>query len=198
MMCKITNLISTSVVIEDISIRLQPAGGKDSSAIIDASVAKRSKDLKNRCAKWVKIEWYDAPRPARLPSPVSPASSLAATLLPMVEPVPVPAVPAPVSSAPVFPSIDILEKTVQNVGKKQDDIERKQDEILTLLRSSPSVRIGPTMSGPVVDPSDPMMIPDHILPDSAEISVKVREDRIERHDFDITRKALKKLKGSNT
>lgn len=187
MMCRVTNLTSMDVVIEDIGMRLQPTGGKDSSKVVRADMVDASQDIKD-CARWVHVERFEISMPsARLPSP------------PPVRHVPV-SPPVPVSSPlPLTNSeraeLDMLRRSVDQVFDRQE----KMLELLSSLASrtgnfSPSAPV-PVQFQVVAPPDDePLILPGNLIPDSVEISVRASESTLARDDFETTLAALKKAK----
>jgi hypothetical protein len=192
-MCRVTNLTSMSMVIEDIGVRLNPSWGRDGSAVIRASVAESSSDLK-RCqaSKWVKVENFEISSPIKaFPPPVM--APVSAPALFSAPPLPPPD-PAPISTAE--------RAELEGLRQSVDQMRSRQDELFDLLRSALSDRPAgkpadrPAQPFEAVPPPDPVvLLPGSLLPESVEISVRASESTLQRDDFDSAIAALKRAKG---
>lgn len=188
MMCRITNLTSMSIVIEDIGVRLQPTGGSGSHAVVRADTADRSSDLKNYSTfggnrPWLRIERFEV-----VPTANAIKSQNASPPPPQTE-----------------TELEQLRKHIEDMSARQE----KMMEMLAIAFKNP-----PNVPGVATDeprqftsapspqrtqsPADidfePIIMPGKMVPDSVEVSVQAREEEREIDDFDLALQALKKVK----
>ena len=182
-MYRISNPTPMSIIIEDLGIRLQPAGGNGSHVSVRADLAGRSLDLKN--SKWLIVEEFDVvpnSLATTIPSvPIQPSASI-----PLPSPVPVPEMSAPA---------DISE--LEHLRKSIDDMRIRQEVLLEFLRSTSGVRTddrAKTRDQNFGKAEDPVILLGKITPDSVEVSVIAREDELSGESFDYTVEALRKVK----
>lgn len=164
---KITNIVNADVVIEDLSIRLS---GKGKSIVIDAITADKSRDLiANR--HLIRIDRVGE----AVQVPIWPFSK------DKVEPAP-------------------IKESVKNITK--DDISEIKLLLASILSKMNDNRDIKTIiiekSGIIVDPTmkseEPLFIPSKIIPDQAEVSIKLKENEILGNDLSRGVQALKKLR----
>lgn len=183
-MCRIVNLTSMSIVIEDIGIRLQPIRG--SHATVRADMADRSSDLK-KCSSWVRVERFEV-----VPSSVVNPNR------------------HNVDSQHNNDTVESLKKIIDGMSARQEELFK----ILMSSMSSQSNGVGKhkptevfrnTLAGTDLsdtprtshdDFSDTIVVPWKIVPDSVEVSVKANETEFEVDDFDAALEALKKSKST--
>lgn len=182
-MYRITNLLSTSLTIEDLGITLQSRGGQDGTCIISSDSYERSlnlKDLLNR--KFISAQIH------------------------LIITSPSPQIQKP---PPVFP----IPPTLTDVTSLQDEIRAMNsrfDEVLSVLRTSQAqaqahaesqsnipryVQIPADMRGHVHDQvsqsSDPIFIPSSIVPKDANVHINSSEEKSSVAGFDDSLAALK-------
>lgn len=195
MMCRISNMTSMSIVIEDIGVRLQPTGGGGSSATVRADMVAKSSDLK-RHSRWLKIEEFDV-----VPAPQTPPPVLAPQVPTLPRRGPPLAAEAP---APAAAPSQEKDSELENLRKVVDDMRARQEEFFSFLRSSiqapmpvPTTRVAETSIRvhPPDFSEDPIMLPGKVMPESVEVSVQMREDELPSEGFDSALAALKKAKG---
>jgi hypothetical protein len=184
--CKIINITSSDVVIEDLSLRLP---GKGSFGIVDANAADRSKNLQD-CKKLVRIERFGSSKPM--------------PLWPFVKPPPPPRKKVKTRTKTITKTMGKSDehKSIQDLsGVREDlqDIKRLLSELLIrpgTIGAPESVGVDPETTIPSM--KDPMFIPSNIVPNDAEAQMSANEDEIQRDDFDDSLSALKKaLKNKN-
>lgn len=167
-LCRLTCLVHAGVSIEDISVHLP---GKGSSVIVNSDAAIHSKDLASRI-RMVRVEHL----PQQAPMPIWPF---------VKAPIPKEPVALPSSSREDF---DVLLRRMETVSK---DVKSLFDVISSIPgRANPSTESLPGL--PMQ--SDPMFIPEHIVPPSIEVRMKVSEEEISKDDFESSHEALKKMR----
>lgn len=174
MMARITNKTSMSLVIEDIGVRLQPAG----FASVRADVASKSKDLK-KYLKWISIDYFEIVSPVPAPCNVTPP------------PVPVPCNVTPPSRT------EHMEMAKMRASIEQ--MKGMQEELFCLMKSM----VGRANFGIKLDPQgmgeepNPVLLIGDLIPKVTEANVKTSELELPAGDeFDSTLAALKKVKKS--
>jgi len=166
-LCRLTNLTSIDLSIEDLGVHLP---GRGSQAVVNADSATASKNLKEM-VKLVRVENIPESRPM--------------PIWPFIKDSPVQSLSA---SNPV-------ENT--EFSRRLDEINQSQKEILLLLRH---MNIQPKVTTPDYSASidsgssDPMFIPDRIMPTTQEIRMKVRESEVDKSDMDSSKKVLRRLR----
>lgn len=169
---RITNIIHSGVVIEDLNIYLAHKG---SFTIVDADVADRSDSLRH-AQRLVKIEKFQAVSPAA--PPLAPIPTV---------PVPVPSIPMPEPKA-VDPSIgqelNLIKQMLSNLVSKIDN--RPDDKPVASAQAR----------SPVLESE--MFIPSSILPGDAETHVEVEQNEATRDDLDDSLSLLRNLKRQKT
>ena len=194
MMCKVTNVTSMNVVIEDLGIRLEPAGGRNSSIVIRADVADKSADLV-RVEKWIRLDRFEIVQPSSAMS-VSVSVQPVAPAAPASVPAPAPApasVPAPVPAASDSAEIEHLRKTLE-------DMRARQEELFAFLMSTRQPAYQTSQPVSVVKPLDQdmaveeILLPGKIVPEVSSANVQAKETEVSKDDFDSALLALKKAR----
>ncbi len=171
-LCKITNLISSSVSIQDIGVYLP---GKGSTKIIDYELSIKSKDLKNN--KLVKIEYFNV----RKIEPKYETKSL---------------------FSKNEHANDNKTSIEQEINKEDlrlinENIKEIKSMLLNLHNQQHDEKINDkqaiNVDKPEVD-NELLFIPSKITPDNIESNMKTDEQHID-DDFSITKEKLKKLIG---
>lgn len=174
---QITNLLHTSLTIEDIGVVLQSAGGKDSIKILPEQTYHSSRIIKKyERQKWVSTKIIlDGPKKSIPVWPFSSTSEIVAPRRPPSSP------PPPSPSAP---------------NESFHHLETKLDKILDLLRmsSTPSAVRTAFIPSAVSAPSEPMFVPSKILPESAEVRINVKESEMDSSGMDEKIEALRKAR----
>lgn len=209
MIYKITNLLSTSVTVEDLGIIL-PAGG---SCTVRADAWSRSQhgpELERK--RWIRADKQFVP--GRPPTPVLPSRRVSSP------PPPPQAVP---SRGEPFSESGVETPRVAGVVLSQESFDRhlrNQEELMKMMASlmgavpSGLDRIQKTiaaMPAPAVVPyrpgsiqahefspaargDDPMFLPSKIVPEDAKVAIKVQEGE-SKADVESASKALRKARG---
>jgi len=181
MMYLVTNRLATSLVIEDIGIRLEPAGGTASSKLLTEQTYRVSHKLKEyEQRKWIAIAVRNSP-PPKAPIPIWPFSASPAQ----------PPSPPPISA----------ESTALHtlVAKLEAIVQALQAPLVAASRTpapTPATVYQAAASLPRVTPSiqasdEPIFIPKQIMPTSADVSINVATSETDREDYDADLKALK-------
>lgn len=179
---RITNNIHSSVSIEDIDVRLEPAGLPGATCVISESSFRSSADLAR--LRYAVTVSPAGPRPAAAPWPLSrPSDRQAATLPP----------PRPAAQPPAASSSEMadLRETVRG-------LEQVVRQLTSALQSVPA---HPAFAQPVAQPApapprphashDPVFIPSSILPDADTSHLRAHSGESDAADFDESASALK-------
>jgi hypothetical protein len=204
MFYKITNLLSTSVVVEDLGVRLNARG----SCTVRADSWAQSNDARDLEAKrWVRadkqyVQGRSSPSLA-IPHPQPPK------LVPQ-DPLP----PAPQSTPAVPPAsgIPISQESFDRFLRNQEELMKmmaglagsvpeKFDQINKSIQAMPAPAVVPYRPGsvqaheysPAARGSDPMFIPASIVPKDAQANIKVQEGEVES-DVGSNVDALKRMR----
>ncbi len=182
---EVTNLLPTSLTIEDIGVNLQPAGGTQSSKVLSEHTYKASRHIRScEQRKWVKVVVRRAfvPRPI----PVWPFSKAP----PAPAPPPPPSTPAasrPSRSEVVLAGlIQKLEILINRVQSAPTSSPAPQQTLLAPARAR--------LAEDVSVAADPLFIPSSIVPTTAEVRIRVDESTTEKGDFESGTDALRKLR----
>jgi hypothetical protein len=165
---KITNIVNADVIIEDLSIRLP---GKGSNVIIDANIANRSRDLVvNR--NLIRIDKIGE----KVPMPIWPF--VKSKKLPD---------PTPESNA--------TQKDLSDIKSMLADILlRMNSESASKTVIKKVIAVSQNQVPEILEVQEPMFIPSKIMPDQAEVDIKLREREVSKTDLSEGIKALKKLR----
>lgn len=196
MMCRISNITPMNIVIEDLGIRLQPVGGKGSHALVRADMARRSIDL-GRNTQWVKIEEFEivSPNAPKAPHPVAavvPAKPPVAAVVPAKPPVAAEVPQLPQFSQPQSSELEELKKSLDGMVARQEELFKLLQLAVQRPMVSAHVPVAHFDAGNFS--SDEVILPGKLVPESVEVSVKVREDEHSADGFDDALAALKKAK----
>lgn len=173
MMYLVTNRLSTSLIIEDIGVRLGASGGSKLISDYTYNASRHIKEYEQK--KWVSIATRPSPA-VKAPIPIWPFS----------------ATPPPVQTAHAPSSeVTILHGLVA-----------KLENIIHSLHSAPRAAVPVATSGlptyssvPQPQPSDePMFIPSVIVPSVVDMKINVATTESENKDFDSGLEALKKAR----
>jgi len=207
MLYKITNLLSTSLTVEDLGIRLDSRA----SCTVRAEEWARSSDARElEAKKWVRADKQYVN--GRSPNPVLPQRPVSAP------PVQVPQDPpmAPHSQSridtPVVPMVAVSQESFDRHLKNQEELMKMMaslmgqvpaglDQINKTIKEMPQPAVVPFRPGmvqshevsPVARGADPMFIPTKIVPDDAKAAIKVQEGQVEA-DVGSNVDALKKMR----
>lgn len=179
MMYMVTNRLATSLIIEDIGIRLEPAGGTASSKLLTEQTYHASRKLKEyEQKKWIAISVRTSP-PPKAAIPIWPFS---------VAPVH-PQLPVPSESAALHALVTKLEGIVQSLQAPLMAVSRAPaPSPATIYQAATAL----PQSMPSSQASDePMFIPKQIMPDAADVNINVATSETEREDYDAGLAALK-------
>lgn len=183
MMCRISNITSMNIIIEDIGVRLSPNNGAGSCVIVRADIAEKSVDIK-RCLKWIRIETFEVIHSGgyRCPPPqIAPAQPVL-----VVQPV------QPIQSTQDIQTqnCDGLSKLHKSIG----DMIAKQEELIRLVSESRMTRreSNNVTENRHSDIDTQVILPGKLIPESVEVSMVVSEDDIEHNDFDRAKEALRR------
>lgn len=204
MLYKITNMLSTSVTVEDLGINL-PAGG---TCTVRADAWSRSNDARNlEAQRWVKADKQFVA--GRAPPHVLPARA------PAVPPRPVgPPVAQRVDSPVVAPAGVVVsqesfdrylrnqEELMQMMSSLMGSVPSGLDQINKSIKAMPAPAVVPYRPGsvqahefsPTARGADPMFIPTRIVPEDAKSAIKVQEGEVAT-DVSSASAALKKARG---
>lgn len=187
MLWRVTNLLSTSVSIEDLGITLQARGGEDGSTSITDEAKKSSRSLALlQNAKWVSVTPHNAS--PRMPMwPISKPPPPPAASAPIVVPPP-PA--APVIAPPVMPVDPMMLETIRR-------LESTIAELAMAIRSAPAAVPNSSSEASVVPgskPSDPQFIPSNIVPTDVNVEINAKPEATAAPDFDQSASALKNFR----
>jgi hypothetical protein len=175
-LCRITNLMETSIAIEDIGVHL-PARG--SNVLIDTKTAERSRDLKSY-QKWVRVEAVVSPRLAIWPF-----------TKPVVQPKSIPvALPVAVSSpVPVVSELQQVRETLSTLNSLAHKLSEFMQQ--TKLVQSP---IAAVAASEIVVEKDPIFIPSRVMPKNADVQIQTHEDEIDHASGEAASRMLKGMK----
>jgi hypothetical protein len=178
---KLTNQISSSLVIEDIGVKLN---GKGDFRIVDSETALKSKDL-IRMSGLVKQEKVSMPK-------IWPFASN--------PPSPSPPKPQPLSIQKSEP-IQVIDKGLDQ-SEIISELSSKMDKILQMLSdksNQPPIIINQSSSSvtgksqTMKKSEDPIFIPNKILPDTVDSKINMETDEIEKDNIDNISKKLSSL-----
>lgn len=189
MLWRVTNLLSTSVSIEDLGITLQARGGEDSSATISDESRNASRSLKNLVgARWVQLSPYSS---GSQKMPAWPFSKPASPT-PEPPPEPTPAIRPPPVAAPDPVMLETMRK-----------LEATLAELAAAMRHNPTMHI-PASTTALFTPSvftpsspaapEPVFIPETIVPKDAKSEIHVKKDEVSSDSLESSASALKKLR----
>lgn len=187
---RLTNRMPMTVVLEDMGVTLQRAGGTDSSVVVPAALYLGSSDAKKH-ASWFRVESIQEPSSAPPPvHAVHPPPRLDTDTSPAPAP---PVFPAPSPS----PAIESLHATVRELDAKMAQfisiMANAQNQQVVYLPSDESPRGGHRPRSSVRE-EDPVFIPGSILPKGAESHISVQEGDSSDEGFDDSAEALRKLR----
>lgn len=172
---RITNIVNADVIIEDLSIRLP---GKGSSAIMNADVVNRSKDLviNRNLVRVDKIE-----------------ENSSMPIWPFVKPELDKILEKP---APILES-DTTQKDITEIKLMLADIllkmNSKPEPKTIIIEKVNSITRGQDIASETPT-QELMFIPSKITPDAAETDIKLREREVSKDDLSRGVQALKRLK----
>jgi hypothetical protein len=208
MLYKITNLLSTSVTVEDLGIIL-PARGSCNVRADVWSGSNDGRDLEAR--RWIRADkQFVAGRPPVATVPHRPAPVVVPPV-PLDPPLPESGIPTPMAAPPVSVSQESFDRFLKNqeeimkmmtglAGSVPAGIEKIEKRIQDM--PAPAViPFRPGMNQPhahefssAAAGADPMFIPSRIVPDDAKSAIKVQEGEA-KADVSSATDALKKLRG---
>ena len=169
------NRLPTSLIIDDIGVRLDPAGFKTLSAQTYAS-SKRIQEFEQK--KWVNVSIRHAPQ-VKLPVPVWPFSASPVT----------PSIPPPPPSTAEASVLQGLVAELKGIIGSLKAPQTISAPVTSRTAAAPSEIVY------AVQPSDePMFIPKQILPNTADVNINVAKSETEREGFDDGLAALKKAR----
>lgn len=206
MLYKITNLLSTSVTVEDLGIILQAR----STCTVRADDWARSNDAHNLEAKrWVRADKQFVE--GRPPAPV-PVHAVITPVRQVPQDVPAPH-SAPRTDTPPTAGVPISQESFDRFIKNQEEIMKMMtglagavpsglDQINKSIQSMPAPAVVPFRPGqmhaheisPTGRGADPMFIPSKILPEDAKTAIKVTEGEVDT-DLNANTDALRKARG---
>jgi hypothetical protein len=176
MMYLITNRLPSSLIIEDIGVRLAAAGGTSSSKLLSEHTYNASHQIKEyERKKWVMIEIRQPV--AKAPVPLWPFSAAPQA--------PVPPPPPPAESVMLNKVMDRLEGMIGSLQKA------------SIPSPSAIYQSAAAIPAPIAHPqasADPMFIPKQIMPEVADVNINVKTSESETKDFDSGLEALKKAR----
>ena len=196
---RITNRMPTSIVLEDVGITLQRAGGSDSSAVIPESLYLGSRDVRDR-KDWLRVEKIHEPSVA--PPPVNtPPPKLAQNPPPKLatDTSPAPSVPAfPMQMGPSASEVAALHETIRIMGNNM----AKLVGLIAQQQSERHVPSYPQHDGSPTEhrvsrqerPVEPVYIPGTILPKDAETHISTQDKDSSDEGFDESAAALRNLR----
>lgn len=211
MLYKITNLLSTSVTVEDLGVIL-PARGTCTVRGEDWAGSNDGRDLEAK--RWIRADkQFVAGRPpvATVPHRPAPAVVLQA---PADPPLPESGIPTPMAAPPVPVSQESFDRFLKN----QEEIMKMMvglagsvpagiDQINRTIQAMPAPAVIPFRPGqnqphaheysPAARGADPMFIPKKIVPEDAKAAIKVQEGEAEA-DVGAKADALKKARGKKS
>jgi len=197
MRVRITNKTSAAIIIEDLGITLQQAGGSDSSCIISGRQYADSRDLKSH-ASWIRVDMIpDAEFVVKRPHLVQSKPDLVQPVIEKSHSLPK-SVPETLASNPELVNIN---NTLLLIDKKLSKIielllrpapEQPQPQIV-YVQSSPNA---PSQHNTSQSNSD-IFIPSSIVPKDVETRIQVKESAVDGSNFDDASKALKKMRKSS-
>jgi hypothetical protein len=178
---KVTNLLSTSLKIEDLGIILQARGGNDGSCVISSDSCDRSVSLRElRQKRWVSVH----PLHASIPSNIKPQTT--------AQP-----------QEPQEPQIDIsaLQNEIRSMNSRFDEVLaalKSVSQQAPIAAAAPVIIHVPVQMGSSGQShfhenpsSDPMFIPSSIVPKDANVHINTNEESSSVDGFDDSLAALK-------
>lgn len=208
MLYKITNLLSTSVTVEDLGIILQAR----STCTVRADDWARSNDARDLEAKrWVRADKQFVE--GRPPVPVVPVRSVIAPVrqIPQDPPSQPPHSMSKIDTPPAM-GVPVSQESFDRFIKNQEEIMKMMtglagavpsglDQINKSIKAMPAPAVVPYRPGsvqaheysPAARGADPMFIPSKIVPDDAQSAIKVTEGEV-KTDVGGNVDALKKMR----
>jgi len=204
MLYKITNLLSTSLTVEDLGVLL-PAKG---SCTVRADSWTQSNDARELESKrWVRADkQYVQGQP---PPSIAPVRRSAPALVPQD---PSPSPPQPRAEVPVAQAVTVSQDSFDRFLRNQEELMKMMaglagavpagmERINKSIQAMPAPAVVPYRPGSVqaheYSPSargaDPMFIPTKIVPDDAQANIKVQEGEVQT-DVGSSVDALKKMR----
>jgi capsular polysaccharide biosynthesis protein len=176
----VTNRLLTSLVIDDIGLRLEPSGSK----LLSEQTYKTSRLLREyEQKKWVTVA-VRSDAPAKAPVPIWPFSAVSAPRVHEPPPVVAPA------EATVLQGLVVELKGI--ISSLQAPLAAAARTPVTIT-SPTAAAVHPVAS--IAQPVDePMFIPRQILPNTADVSINVAKSETEDAGFDAGLEALKKAR----
>ncbi len=184
---EVTNLLPTSLTIEDIGVNLQPAGGSSSTRVLSEHTYKSSTHIRScEQRKWVKVVIRKSFDPK--PIPVWPFSKAPA---PAQSPPPI-VVSAPSHSETVL--MGLIHKLEGLVNRAQTvavaPAAAPVSSQAPMVDSTPTLRVVEK----VIEAPEPMFIPSRIVPQNAEVRIRVDESSKDDDEFASGADALRSLR----
>ena len=195
---KITNLIQSSVVIEDIGVFLPCKG---SSVILNESVVSSSKDLKSH-KNWLKVEPYNmkpkksvniwpftksnhkVDRPNLVPQQFS---QQVPQQLQIVQPI-------KHDAQDIKDMRQMMHEIVKHVQRITDQVT-KLSSVQVPVQQIQYQNVMSSVSQDVIGPNEPMFIPSQILPKKAEVRINSVKDEVKQDSgVEEAMAALRKLR----
>lgn len=187
MLWRVTNLLSTSVSIEDLGITLQARGGEDGSTSITDEAKRSSRSLSLlQNAKWVSVVLHNSsPKMPMWPISKPPPPP---AVFPSVAVAPPPALP--VIAPPVMPVDPVMLETIRR-------LESTIAELASVIRSVPTSVAVSVPGNPIVASipnADPQFIPNNIVPTDVNVEINAKSKETEAPDFDQSASTLKGMR----
>lgn len=188
MLWRVTNLLSTSVSIEDLGITLQARGGEDGSTSISDEAKNSSRSLALlQNAKWVSVVPHNS-------SPKMP-------MWPISKPPPPPATPTVTAAVPPPPAVPVIAPPVMPMDPMMLETIRRLEstiaELASVIRSAPAAVATPPAGIPAVSiprSEDPQFIPSNIVPTDVNVEIHARPEETSVPDFEQSASSLKNMR----
>ena len=196
---RVSNLLNTSLSVEDLGITLQARGGTDSSVTISDESRYSSKSLRNlESAKWVSVTLLN------VGAPKMPAWPFSKPSIPPSAPNPAP-INSPSGALPPIPAIRPAppDPAMFEVIKK---LESTIAELAAAIRSTPPPSFHPSTTTmwpppdgamnpfPTTPSGEAVFMPSSILPKDAKAEIKVQVEEASADDVSDAADALKKMR----
>lgn len=167
MIHKITNILNTSITIEDLGLRLSAGESRN----ITAEAYSKSEDIKKN-ARFIRVDAIYA-------------ASLGTTGNSNSE--------KPIVTIPIQKneSIPVVVNDTAHLEKKLDDIYSMLSTLTN--QKSQSIQSTQVVTGSFGTIKDPMFIPSSIVPVDVEVSTKASEQQVDK-DIDDSKNSLRKLR----